>query len=285
MDDKHELAKQDYVNGMKYKDIADKYEVSINTVKSWKKRHDWQRGEVQPKEKQVHTKTKKGAPPIVDELVNNDELTDKQKQFCLYYLQRFNATWAYMKAYEVDYQTANRAGPRLLVNVGIKEQLSKLKEELANDLYLSVGDVIKEYARQAFADIGDYVDFGSWPEKLTERNKKSVTETDKDGNKSVMEVISDDPILDNDGNEVIIHNSYTYFKDKSEVDTSLIKSIRMGKDGPVVELYDKQKAMQQLLELLPEQKNKNVGGDSFLQAIEEGVKALKEQEVDDNGGI
>ena len=34
---KQEMAKQDYLAGMKYKDIAAKYEVSINTVKSWKK--------------------------------------------------------------------------------------------------------------------------------------------------------------------------------------------------------------------------------------------------------
>ena len=38
-----ELAYLDYKEGMKYKDIADKYSVSINTVKSWKKRHNWSR--------------------------------------------------------------------------------------------------------------------------------------------------------------------------------------------------------------------------------------------------
>ncbi|EMQ2587684.1 helix-turn-helix domain-containing protein, partial [Listeria monocytogenes] len=33
-----ELAYKDYKEGMKYKDIAEKYNVSINTVKSWKSR-------------------------------------------------------------------------------------------------------------------------------------------------------------------------------------------------------------------------------------------------------
>lgn len=46
---KQEEARQDYLNGMKYKDIAEKYAVSLNTVKSWKKRNNWQRGA--PKEK------------------------------------------------------------------------------------------------------------------------------------------------------------------------------------------------------------------------------------------
>ena len=49
-----ELAEQDYRNGMKYKEIAEKYNVTINTVKSWKTRYGWQRGE-----KSAHTKNKK----------------------------------------------------------------------------------------------------------------------------------------------------------------------------------------------------------------------------------
>ena len=38
---KYELAEKDYKNGMKYKDIADKYGVTINTVKSWKQIYSW----------------------------------------------------------------------------------------------------------------------------------------------------------------------------------------------------------------------------------------------------
>ena len=33
------LAEQDYMSGMKYKDIAEKYGVTLNTVKSWKVRY------------------------------------------------------------------------------------------------------------------------------------------------------------------------------------------------------------------------------------------------------
>ncbi|MEK4968600.1 phage terminase small subunit [Cytobacillus sp. FSL R7-0696] len=61
MAEKHVQAEKDYVKGMKYKDIAEKYDVSINTVKSWKKRYGWNRDRGAPKEKSVHTK-KRGAP-------------------------------------------------------------------------------------------------------------------------------------------------------------------------------------------------------------------------------
>ena len=38
-----EKAYDDYVSGITYQEIADKYNVSINTVKSWKKRYKWTR--------------------------------------------------------------------------------------------------------------------------------------------------------------------------------------------------------------------------------------------------
>ncbi|AWP37782.1 hypothetical protein DXF96_00200 [Heyndrickxia coagulans] len=62
MTDKYIQAEKDYVKGMKYKDIAEKYGVSLNTVKSWKKRYGWTREKGAHKEKSVHTKNKRGAP-------------------------------------------------------------------------------------------------------------------------------------------------------------------------------------------------------------------------------
>ncbi|WP_414838893.1 terminase gpP N-terminus-related DNA-binding protein [Carnobacterium sp. TMP28] len=56
--DKLEQAEQDYMHGMKYKDIADKYGISINTIKSWKQRNGWSRD---GKEKGCIQKSK-GAP-------------------------------------------------------------------------------------------------------------------------------------------------------------------------------------------------------------------------------
>ncbi|MDA1478372.1 phage terminase small subunit [Bacillus changyiensis] len=61
MTEKHIQAQKDYVKGMKYKDLAEKYGVSVNTIKSWKRRHGWERKKSAPSEKSVHTK-KVGAP-------------------------------------------------------------------------------------------------------------------------------------------------------------------------------------------------------------------------------
>lgn len=56
--DAKDQAKQDYLKGMKYKDLAEKYEVSLNTIKSWVKRYGWSK---EKKQKGAH-KNKKGAP-------------------------------------------------------------------------------------------------------------------------------------------------------------------------------------------------------------------------------
>lgn len=62
MKQKHELAQEDYMQGMKYKELAEKYEVSVNTVKSWKTRYKWDRKGVHTKDEKVRTQKKTGAP-------------------------------------------------------------------------------------------------------------------------------------------------------------------------------------------------------------------------------
>lgn len=237
MTDKERIiaAEHDYELGMKYKDIAKKYGVSYNTVKSWRSRHGWARKgaqkRVQPDVKRVHPK--KPSEKAIEEL-NDSELTDKQKVFVLEYLRLYNATQAYINAYDVEYNVAKTAGPRLLANVGVKKEVKRIREAKLKELAIEPLDLIEDVAKEAKGDIGNYLDFGSWPEKLTDQESGA-------------------PLTDADGNEVTIHHSYLYFKDKDKVDTSLIKKITKGKDGATIELYDKTKARDKLLEWLKDQ--------------------------------
>lgn len=228
-------AEHDYELGMKYKDIAEKYGVSYNTVKSWRSRHGWTKKgakkRVQPDAKRVHHK--KPSEKAIEEL-NDSELSDKQKAFVLEYLRIYNATQAYINVYDVDYQTAVAAGPRLLGNVRVQKEIKRIRKAKLKELAIEPLDLIEDVAKEAKGDIGNYLDFGSWSEKLTDK-------------------ISGAPLSDADGNEVTIHHSYLYFKDKDKVDTSLIKKITKGKDGATIELYDKTKARDKLLEWLKEQ--------------------------------
>jgi phage terminase small subunit len=236
----YEMAELDYINGMKYKDIAEKYNVSLNTVKSWKTRYKW------CKDKNgMHTKSKKVCTPNekdantkkeectvvqkqVEEVIYNRELTEKQKLFCIYYSKCFNATKAYLKAYTCTYTTANTEGSKLLVNPRVKAQIEELTRIRFNKAALKDG-VMQKYIDIAFSDLGDYMTFG--------KKQKGVWEKDAHG--------IDVPVIDPDtGEQKIIEYSYVDLKDSKGVDTSLITEVYQGKDGIKIKLADKMKALE-----------------------------------------
>ena len=256
--EKRIAAQHDYELGMKYKDIATKYGVSINTVRSWKTRYKWQRNkskkDVHIIRKDVHTKTPTGA--AIAQL-NESGLPDKQKEFVLEYLRLYNATQAYLNVFGGGYKTANVCGPQMLVKPSIQEQIKNIREAKLKELAIEPLDLIEDVAKEAKADIGNYLNFGSWPEKLVEKKKTKKAFKDDKGHELSTNVVEDKPVLDADGKQITIHHSYLYFKDKDQVDTSLIKKITKGKDGATIELYDKTKARDKLLEWLKEQNNDN----------------------------
>ncbi|ASZ31969.1 terminase small subunit [Lactiplantibacillus plantarum] len=246
--DKRKAAGKDYAAGMKYKDISAKYGVPIGTLKSWRTRDGWKKGatttkQVQPKRKKDAPKV---APKIIDELEANSELTDKQKLFCLFYLQRFNATWAYQQAYKCSYETARVEGSRTLANPNIKSQLIELKKQQRSELLVTIDDIAHEYAKQAFASLGDVLDYKVHEELVV----------DTDGN----------AFLDTDDNPVKKHVADIYLKPSDQIDWSLIQDIHRGKDGLVVKLYDKQKALDSLSKLI---------GDDDDNANEQKIRKLK----------
>ena len=256
--EKRIAAQHDYELGMKYKDIAEKYGVSFNTVKSWRSRYGWVRKGAKKgckkKPKRVQPKTPTGA--AIAQL-NESDLSDKQKAFVLEYLRLYNATQAYINTYGVTYNVATVNGPRLLGNARIKEEIKRIREAKLKELAIEPLDLIEDVAKEAKGDIGNYLNFGSWSEKLVERKKTKKTFKDDKGHELSTNVVEDKPVLDADGKQVTIHHSYLYFKDKDQVDTSLIKKITKGKDGATIELYDKTKARDKLLEWLKEQNNDN----------------------------
>ena len=87
-----------------------------------------------------------------------DKLTPKQARFVTEYLTDYNATQAAIRAgYSTD--TANSAGPRLLVNVRVSEAIAARAWALAAKVELSQEWVLRRLMRIADADPADY---GRW---------------------------------------------------------------------------------------------------------------------------
>lgn len=225
----YQNAEKDYMAGMKYKDIADKYGTTINTVKSWKKRYGWDRKEGAHKNGKVCTQKEDGTPKkkvqIDDgtkETLGNEGLTPEQQIFCIYYSRTFNAAQSYQKAYGCSYESAMCSGSRLLGNVKVREEIERLKEIKRQQILVSEDDIVELQMRIACADIGNYTSFGR--EKVPVMNMFGPVKGE------------DGKILQKEVNTVKLSES-------SDVDTQLIQEVKQGKDGVSVKLADKQKAI------------------------------------------
>lgn len=232
MDDLKERARKDYIDGMKYKDIARKYGISINTVKSWKKRYpeEWNRKGCTQNEKGTPKSMKLSGAQEQKQLeelsLNESKLTEKQCLFCLYYIRSFNATQAAISAgYSPD--SAHVEGSRLLRNAKIVDEIRRLKGVMQEEIFVTAMDVLIKYVEIAFANITDYVVFG----------KKEVPVVGMFG-----------PLKDEDGNPVMKTVNYIEFKESTQVDGSIISEVKQGKEGVSIKLADKLKALDKLAE-------------------------------------
>lgn len=250
-----QLAEFDFVAGRSVEDIAIKYDVKLNTVKSWRTRGGWQKKKDASNPKnafknasktnaKMHSRNanaKSDAKPltereskradILEEELVNPNLTEKQRAFVKEYLISQNATQAYMNAYSADRETADKVSYRVLGNVGVKAEIERLKPILERDLDLGVKSLLIDLAKEAKADVGKYVNFASHDELI-------INET------------TGLPALDKNDNPITRHVSQVWLKDKDEVDTSLIKKVSVGKDGVQLELHDRNKARDELLKRL-----------------------------------
>ena len=155
--EKYELAYKDYLSGMKYKDIAAKYGVTVSAVKSWKSRY-WKDKKLQPKKKKVATK--KDAKKIAKKIANESEMDEERQLFCIYYLKYHNQVKAYMKVKPgTKYNSATVMASRWMHESRVQDEINRLKAELYADALLDPNDIVQKYIDIAFADITDYANF------------------------------------------------------------------------------------------------------------------------------
>ena len=236
--EKAEEAYKLYKDGMKLVEIASQLGCSAATIRTWKNRYKWDADKSETFQKKNETKRnvsgkseskknskQKVVAEEVESVIQNTDLTDKQRLFCIYYIRCFNATKAYQKAYDCDYATAVVAGPRLLGNVRVKEEIHRLKQNRLNREFLSESDIFQKYMDIAFADLTDYMEWGHEEEPV---------------------ITPAGPLLDNEGNTVTRCVSTLHLKDSSTVDGTLISELHTAGGTVSVKLADRMKALQWL---------------------------------------
>ena len=130
----YEKAYDDYIAGMKYKDIASKYDVSENTVKSWRKRYGWTRNCTPKKEcnkTKVQSKINKLREDIKADLVLQFKARDLN---CITFLDLIDD---YMEFWDIKNRLIQDIKTR---GVNIKWHNGKQEGLKKND---STGDLVK----------------------------------------------------------------------------------------------------------------------------------------------
>ena len=248
------------------KDIATQLGVKDAQIRKWKSQDKWEeklKGTL-PKNKRnvINKKTdinKQAINEDIESVLKNDKLTEKQKLFCIYYIENFNATKAYQRAYECSYATAMSEGSKSLRNPKIKIEIDRLtneclEEQEINSKLLSKR-LWKKYIDIAFADITDYLEFNS---KEVQGEYGTYTK-----------------------NTISLKNS-------DEVDGSLISEISEGKDGIKIKLQDKMKALQWLsdrMDLLPTSVKTKLDIEMLKLEVEMNKHDNTQEEVENDGFI
>ena len=213
------------------KDLAEKHGIKPATLRSRKNREKWQkrgspddatqratqRNENATQRKNVATKKK--VAPKAKEILESSGLEDWEEIFCLEYLKHFNKTKAYHKARpDVTYDSAKTLGNRLFTEVYIQKRLAELKSAKQEQLFIEGTDIDAQWAKQAFSDITDFIEF---------RTEISA-------------------FVGDDGEMTEREHLIVSLKDSDKIDGMMVKEFKMTRDGPVIKLYDSQKALEML---------------------------------------
>lgn len=232
-DKRIEEARQLYQQGKKLVEIASQLNIPEGTVRRWKCTHKWDSERSDKKSERSEkkkTKKKKAAESEVEQVIENPELTDKQRLFCVYYIRSFNATKAYQRAYGCSYEIANVEGYKNLVKPSIKEEIFRLKQERLNREFLSESDIFQRYMDIAFADITDYMTFGTEEVPVMAMyGPVKIKDPETGEEKQLTKIVNT-----------------VRFKDSTEVDGTILSEVKQGKDGASIKLSDRMKALQWL---------------------------------------
>ena len=224
-------AKEIYLNAkgdIKLSDLAMQLNIPDSRIRKWKSVDKWDeelkgafqltKGSVPIEKDTKKQQKKKKKEPIakeVEEVIENGDLTEKQRLFCLYYIEDFNATKAYKRAYDCNYDTARAEGCKNLAKPSIKKEIDRLSGECLEEQEIQSKllnkRLLETYIKIAFTDITDYVSFGRRQIELP------------------------------DGPRVV---NYVDLNESSEVDGTIITEISQGKEGVKVKLADKMRALE-----------------------------------------
>lgn len=191
---------------------------------------------------------------LFDEVFNSS-LSEEEKRFVLYYLESYNATQSYLKAFGGEKSKASISAFRLLHKSSIKSQIKKLKKLLQVGYDIDPSRYIEFLLKAANADIGDYIKFSE--EEVEQYDKDGVALVDPDTGETIKKKINKMHLVNSD-----------------KIDTSVITSIKQGRDGITIQLVDKLKCWDKIKEFFEwkmKQEEKYTAETNIIEALKENT--------------
>jgi phage terminase small subunit len=257
--------------GATAQECSDKYGIPAGTIRSWLFR--LKNGGVAEKKpatknatqrkpatqhKDVAAKNKAAAKekePVVKLEDVDEELTEKQRLFCFYYIRNFNATQAAIKA-GYSSNCAGQIGYELLTKPYIRAEIDRLKKLKAYSLMLTPEDIVERYMQMAFADI---TDIAEWDVK--------ETPPDIDANACAQ-------IVKGKRLKAYKYNTSVVIKASKQIDGGLIKEISQTEHGIKIKLEDRRSALEWLANYMGMNPK-----DKHREAYDRAVLELREREL------
>lgn len=156
-----------YKQGHKLTEIAAEFNIAEGTVRSWKNRYDWDGKSNATLQKNNRNVAKKKSRKKSDSdeqknvkiaAVADSDLNEKQRLFCLYFVNCRNKVKAYQKAYKCTYENACSHASELWKNGEIQKEINRLLDEYREEIKIDTTDLFHWYLDIARADINDFIE-------------------------------------------------------------------------------------------------------------------------------
>jgi len=197
--------------------------------------------------------------PVTIEMISKEtKLTERQRWFCVHFLNSRNATQAAIQA-GYSKATASEQGYQLLHKTSVCREIGRLRKIRLDSVMLVGDDLVEKQMRIAFASIADVATFGT----------RDVP---------VLDPMTGRPAINPDGSQRFRKESFLVFQDSDSVDGSIISEVKIGKSGHSIKLQDAQKAIQWLTDYfgLNASHRHKAQYDAAVLALRERELALKE---------
>ncbi len=262
---------------MLLRDIAAQLGVAEGTVRSWKKRGNWDGSDAtlqtSATQRQRRAATNRKA---AEGIAANEKLTEREKDFCAAFIANpIGAQAAMMTGRYKSHGAARTEACDMMKKPAVQAEIERLRSIKRQMFLAQADDVIDMHMRIAFADMSAFMEWGQ-------------KEVEVMGPFGPIEIEAEDPETGQKIRKKITQIINTVsFKENALVDGAVVQQVKIGRDGASIKLADRQKSLdflERYFTLNPMDKHKQAYDNKRIEIEQQKISGNGENEtVTDDG--